>query len=736
MTLEKNTLLHNRYRIVEILGQGGMGSVYRAIDENLGVVIALKENLFTTDEYSRQFRLEAVILANLRHPNLPRVSDHIVLGDQGQYLVMDFIEGEDLRYRMERLGMLGEDDAIHIGAAICDALAYLHTRKPPILHRDIKPGNVKITPDGHIFLVDFGLAKVYQNASQATTTGARAMTPGYSPPEQYGTARTDPRTDIYSLGATLYAALSGVIPEDGLARAMDNAQLTPLRKRNSKVSRRLAAAIEKAMAVDPSDRFQDAEEFKKALLGAKSKTQQITGGYTVAPPPIDSFPKRDMAEATDSVEAKSPIPSTPPPSEKENLPFVSPLKKQKERERKRRFALIRFTLILFILLIASVPFFAPSILPANVRGMIPFLLPPSTSTLTATPTVLPTQTLTVTPTSTFTPTAIKPTATLVPTKTTVPSATSTMADVPTQTVTPEANAVLSVTPVGGGDGQLAYASSRSGIPQIYLANLANDSAVQVTNMPDGACQPSWSPDGMKMVFISPCKGMDEIYIKAGLYIINVDGSGLTPIETVPGGDFEPSWSPDGNSIAFTSLRSGKMEIYTVKVNDLSAVTQLTKSITMVEARQPSWSPDSSQIVYSVKRFGVYQIWIMNADGSEQSQIVRSGIEFTDYLPTWSPDGQTILFNQRCATKFCLPYLMSISAVDHSVEQATKLGFKLVTIENVNYSPDGALIAFEGGDTGENNDIFYITIEGTDRVRITTDPGLDFNPAWRPTPTAP
>lgn len=96
MTLEKDTLLHNRYRIVEILGQGGMGSVYRAIDENLGVAIALKENLITTDEYARQFRLEAVILANLRHPNLPRVSDHILLVDQGQYLVMDFIEGEEI----------------------------------------------------------------------------------------------------------------------------------------------------------------------------------------------------------------------------------------------------------------------------------------------------------------------------------------------------------------------------------------------------------------------------------------------------------------------------------------------------------------------------------------------------------------------------------------------------------------------------------------------------------------
>src|SRR5512133_324710 len=123
MTLERGALLHKRYRIVEILGQGGMGSVYRAVDENLGVQVAVKENLFTTEEYARQFRLEAVILANIRHPNLPRVSDHFVIAGDGQYLIMDFIDGEDLRQRMERVGVLPEDDVIQVGAAMCDALS-------------------------------------------------------------------------------------------------------------------------------------------------------------------------------------------------------------------------------------------------------------------------------------------------------------------------------------------------------------------------------------------------------------------------------------------------------------------------------------------------------------------------------------------------------------------------------------------------------------------------------------
>lgn len=734
MTLEKNTLLYNRYRIVEILGQGGMGSVYRAIDENLGVVVALKENLFTTDEYSRQFRLEAVILANLRHPNLPRVSDHIVLEDEGQYLVMDFIEGEDLRARMERMGTITEEDAVQVGAAICDALSYLHTRKPPILHRDIKPGNVKITPEGHIYLVDFGLAKVYQNATQATTTGARAMTPGYSPPEQYGTARTDPRTDIYSLGATLYAALSGIIPEDGLARAMDNAQLTPLRKRNTRVSRRLAAAIEKAMAVDPSDRFQDAEEFKKALLGSKSKSQQLSGNYSINPPP-ESTSTHILSDNATELDSKLPLPPIPIVMEKEDKVFVSPLKKQKERERKRRNALIRFTLLVVVLLLGTIPFLAPGILPSNLRSAIPFLAPPSaTATPSFTPTVTHTVTVqpTVTSTPTLTVTSKPPTPTRTPTKVPLPTATLEV----TSEATAVPSAVAPIAPaigIGGGSGQIAYASSRTGLPQIFLVDLSNNSAVQITDMAEGACQPSWSPDGLQLVFISPCKGMDEVYNDAGLYIINVDGSGLTPIETVPGGDFEPSWSPDGSTIAFTSLRSGRMEIYTVRLDDLGTVTRITNTTSPNYARQPSWSPDGSQIVYVLHRVGVDQIWVMDADGKNPVQVVRSGLDFNDYLPEWSHDGLSILYNQRCATRFCRPYLMTITATDRSITLGTRLNVDVLTIENADYSPNGQYIAYEGGDSGDNNDIFFVESTGLNVVRITEDPGQDFNPVWRPAP---
>ncbi|HXF85035.1 MAG TPA: protein kinase [Anaerolineales bacterium] len=724
MTLERGTLLHKRYRIVEILGQGGMGSVYRAVDENLGVDVAVKENLFTTDEYARQFRLEAVILANLRHPNLPRVTDHFVIGDQGQYLVMDYIEGEDLRQRMERLGTISEDEAILIGAAVCDALTYLHTRKPPILHRDIKPGNIKITPDGHIFLVDFGLAKVL-HGNQATTTGARAMTPGYSPPEQYGTARTDPRTDIYSLGATLYAALTGVIPEDGLARAMDNTQLTPLRKRNSKVSRRLAAAIEKAMGIDPADRFQTAEEFKRSLLGSKSKTQRLPGEYTVQPPPVlEDAPKsnpieREVRPLSSSVRSE--------PLSKEEPVFKS----KKKRKKNRLLSVFLWLLFLSAAAAVGVVRFAPQYVPGEWMSYVPpFLLLPSN---TPVPTIefAPTEATPETPTP-------EPTQTLAPTVTLRPTSTPSLA--PTQTLSPLENATptssgaLPVsTPLGGGYGQIAFASARTGVPQIYLINVDGTGLTMLTNMENGACQPTWSPDGTQLVFISPCRARLEFYENVGyndssLYLINADGTGLKSLTTVPGSDFDPAWSPDGTRIAFASLRDGRKEIYVLTL-ETGIVVRLTNSTGDVENIQPSWSPTGDQIAYTVKRFGAYQVWAMSATGEGNVQLVRSGQQLWDYLPVWSPDGGTILFNQRNLAP-TRPWLMSIRYEDRGSTNPTRLNL-LPPIEDINFSPDGLWIVFESADGSGNRDVYFSTITGGSRTRLTDDPAVDFDPVWRP-----
>ena len=563
MTLERGALLHKRYRIVEILGQGGMGSVYRAVDENLGVDVAVKENLFTTDEYARQFRLEAVILANLRHPNLPRVTDHFVIGDQGQYLVMDYIEGEDLRQRMERVGNITEDEAILLGAAMCDALTYLHTRKPPILHRDLKPGNVKITPDGHIFLVDFGLAKVL-HGNQATTTGARAMTPGYSPPEQYGTARTDPRTDVYSLGATLYASLTGIIPEDGLARAMDNTQLTPLRKRNSKISRRLAAAIEKAMGIDPADRFQNAEEFKRSLLGSKSKTQRLPGEYMIQPAPQEpSDPERQSAieKASQPLSSFNNKNGNPQQPQQEELDF-------KPRKKRRKIRIIPTLLWILLLLaagIVGVVRFAPHLVPPDLMKYVPVVLlarPKSRSVSVTQPTATPAEIVSATETPAVTETALPATAISCSNKDITAGGGSSKE--------PDSTAIPGPTQMGGGSGQIAFASARSGVPQIYLMNADGTGLQLITSMDNGACQPSWSPDGSKLVFISPCRARGEFfentYNDSSLYMINADGTDQKTLTTIPGSDYDPAWSPDGTRIAFTSVRDGRKEIYVLVVD--------------------------------------------------------------------------------------------------------------------------------------------------------------------------
>ncbi len=702
MTLEQGTLLNGRYRIVDILGQGGMGSVYRALDENLGVEVAVKENLFTTDEYSRQFRLEAVILASLRHQNLPRVTDHLVMEDYGQYLVMDYIEGEDLRQRMERLNTIPEEDAILVGAAVCDALSYLHTRRPPVLHRDIKPGNIKITPDGRVYLVDFGLAKLIQG-SQTTTTGARAMTPGYSPPEQYGTARTDPRSDIYSLGATLYAALTSIIPEDGLARVMDNVQLTPIRKHNPKVSRRLSSVIEKAMEAYPDDRYQTADEFRRGLLNSSSKTQRFTEldlNISVPPPPED--------EDAQGAKNSNLSPSTPV---KVVMDVVTSMT-TRMRRRARRDAAFGIWGGAVLLLLAVLLFWNTS--PTFRQAIAAFFPNPTPETIA--PQATPTSLLDVIPAPLDEPT-------------------STPSPVPTPTDTPQPSPTA--TPLGGGMGQIAFASTRTGIPQIYVIAVDGTGIRQITNEQDGACQPDWSPDGRRLVYVSPCRQKQDFYQGSSLYLIDADGENRTALPTSLGGDFEPAWSPGGRRIAFTSLRDGYMEIYMINL-ETNQVTRLTRAQDVqrgIHARMPAWNPIGFQIAYVLKRAGTTQIWI-TTDGDvnlpkPNEQLAQTGNNTNDFLPAWTRDGEFVLFSQTNFEGTVPAWLMSLRYEDRQTKQAVRLPIEPLPIVDVSISPDGFWMAFESWPDSLNHDIYISTLTGANRIRLTTDPGFDFDPVWRP-----
>ena len=730
MILERGTLLNNRYKIVEILGQGGMGSVYRAIDENLGTEVAVKDNLFTTEEYARQFRREAIILANLRHTNLPRVTDHFVINGQGQYLVMDYIEGEDLRQRMERVGTLSEEDVILIGAAVCDALSYLGSRKPAVIHRDLKPGNVKITPQGQIFLVDFGLAKTMQG-SQATTTGARAMTPGFSPPEQYGTARTDQRSDIFSLGATIYAALTGYTPEDALARAMDQSELTSVRKYSPRVSRRLASVIEKALEIRPDDRYQNAEEFKQALLSASARRRE--GDYVVVPPPGEGRPIPEevslLSDDQDAAKGSNGRQGQPLPAG--NAAGESEKPNSRPREKKRRLG-CWLILLLFVAALVGTGAWVyrvdpglPSRLGEQFLPMIYRYLPTMTPT-TPLEVVLPETPTQESPTPTDTPQPVtQPATTVIPvistTTTLSPTATAALPAV-LPTVTPTAQP----TPFGGGAGQIAFASALTGVNQIYLINSDGTDRRQITDLPEGACQPDWAPDGQRLVFISPCSNKTDMYPGSTLCIINIDGTGLLPLPTAAGGDYSPSWSPDGKQIAFTSLRNGgRSQIYLLNLEG-NSVTPLSDKYST--DAQPSWSKDGKQIIFVSSRRAGQQVWVMDADGQNQRQFSRTPDLF-NFHPSWSPDMQSVIFTQYVALASIPRVLISPYSFANYTEY--RVGQVNMPMRDAVFSPDGFWVAFEGWEMGGSHNIYVISATGAGLARVTNDPVLDFDPVWRP-----
>jgi len=217
-----------------------------------------------------------------------------------------------------------------------------------------------------------------------------------------------------------------------------------------------------------------------------------------------------------------------------------------------------------------------------------------------------------------------------------------------------------------------------------------------------------------------------------LYLLNADGSGLEALMPGSGGDYDPAWSPDGERIAFTSLRDGIKEVYVLAL-DSRKVARLTISSLDEENNQPAWSPFGNQIVFVKKRVGALQIWVMTDTGQNPFQVVRSGQELWDSEPVWDPDGETIFFTQRQANVPSLSWIMQIRYEDRQTQTATRSKLGVIGIENLHFSPDGLWMIYEGVDERGNKDIYYMPGSGEGRAHLTTDPGDDFDPTWRPLP---
>ena len=312
--LAQNTLIQNRYLIVHLIGKGGMGEVYLAVDQRLGSAIALKRTYFAGDEMlGNAFEREARTLARMRHPVLPKVSDHFGENEE-QYLVMEHIAGDDLAKRLEGAQKPFPVSWVMFWAdQLLDALSYLHSHEPPIIHRDIKPQNLKLTDENHIILLDFGLSKTSTGQTHISNTGSTGSvvgyTPHYAPMEQIRGIGTNPRSDLYSLSATLYQLMTNVVPADALTRAdsLLNGLADPIEQPhalNPEVPASVSEVILKGMEVSQDKRFGTAREMQKALRRAFTRMQEAMAAQTVA------FNLGDVVRAE---------PSVPSPGERTQL---------------------------------------------------------------------------------------------------------------------------------------------------------------------------------------------------------------------------------------------------------------------------------------------------------------------------------------------------------------------------------------------------------------------------------
>lgn len=379
-------LLKQRYRILEQIGAGGFAAVYKAEDTQFGNrIVAVKEmsqsgmSQKEVKEAADSFERETLMLAGLQHQNLPRIYDHFY--DNGHwYLVMDFIEGETLEDRLKKTvgGYLRLEETLQIGIQLCTVLYYLHTRKPPIIFRDLKPSNVMLTPDGHIYLIDFGIARLFKPEKAKDTVALGSL--GYAAPEQYGKAQTTIQSDIYSLGALLHQLLSGNDPTANTPTLFDFPALRlPGQPNPVRLETLINRMVDKVASQRPDSMLEVKKELQQIVI------EQTTGG-------IASFSRESRTLSTY-------------PEERATIPVAYGSVTEYSRQRRKPAGITAgkvFGLVILAVIISAV---ATHFLQSSSHVPLASLPTPTTApTVAPTPTPSPTPFPTPSPTPSPTPT--------------------------------------------------------------------------------------------------------------------------------------------------------------------------------------------------------------------------------------------------------------------------------------------------------------------------------------------
>ena len=693
-TLDAGTLLKERYKIIEQLGAGGMGEVYLAEDLTLDNKVAVKANHNLNTNSAAQFIREARLLASLKQPNLPRVIDYFTDGDT-QFLVMDYIPGENLHALVEAKTTFTITQVVSWAEQLGNAVTYLHMLNPPIFHRDIKPTNIKLMPNGNVVLVDFGIAKV-GDPSQETLSGAWAFTPGFAPPEQVSGLRTGPQSDQFSLAATLYYVLAGKPPADAARRLMGEEELKPLKSFVPNIPVHISDAIEKALSIKQDTRFTTVADF----VAAMRTTTPIPDPASVQKTQLGTVrPQPPSAQVSISS-----APSLVPPSagmvvKKKTSPVL----------------LIVGALVILGVLIGG--FFA-----LKSMGVIG-------GTTTKTTSLPPTQVVIVQPTKgpDNQPTAEQPTT---------PPTTE-----PTAEASPAVTEALVITPIGRG-GKVAFVSNRAGdgYNQIWMMDVGTDqngkivasNLEQITFTPGDKTKPSFSPDGKSLLYagLSTGSSANGTPFASDIWTLDLTTAGAQPVDISKraADDLYPAWSPDGKRIAFTSYyREDKMpQLFIMNPQGLD---QTRLSLGVAE-KYATWTPNAQFLLYVFNTGDLNVLYMRDsysvyANFSKFDRTTDAGRLGLVMEPNVSLDGSMIAYtsffekNKNIYTAVFADRGRTITKLTESNTDSAPF-----------WSPDGKWILFTSERDG-NKEIYIMDAQGGDETNLTDLISVDFDPAWQP-----